>query len=126
MTAIFLLKKRLSGKYLRENGYNTFAVGKYHLTHPADATQAGPFNRWPTGRGFDHYFGFSPEVAATDQWHPTLYRDTQREPEDAKGRHVTELLANEAIHYISDKRRQLPTNLFSSILPPALCMPRSR
>lgn len=105
-------EKATVGEILRENGYNTFAVGKYHLTHPADATQAGPFNRWPTGRGFDHYFGFSPEVAATDQWHPTLYRDTQREPEDTKGRHVTELLANEAIHYISGQKAAAPDKPF--------------
>ncbi len=77
-------EKATIAEVLRENGYNTFAVGKYHLTHPSDATQAGPFNRWPTGRGFDHYFGFAPEQAATDQWHPLLYRDTQREPEDPK------------------------------------------
>ena len=97
---------------LRENGYNTFAVGKYHLTHPADATQAGPFNRWPTGRGFDHYFGFAPEAWGTDQWHPTLYRDTQREPEDPEGRHVNELLANNAIQYISDQKAAAPNKPF--------------
>jgi arylsulfatase A-like enzyme len=105
-------EKATAGEILRENGYNTFAVGKYHLTHPSDATQAGPFNRWPTGRGFDHYFGFAPEVAATDQWHPTLYRDTQREPEDPKGRHVTELLANEAIRYISGQKSAAPDKPF--------------
>lgn len=105
-------EKATIAEILRENGYNTFALGKYHLTHPADATQAGPFNRWPTGRGFDHYFGFSPEVAATDQWHPTLYRDTQREPEDPQGRHVTELLANEAIHYISGQKAAAPDKPF--------------
>ncbi|KAA0992304.1 arylsulfatase [Dyadobacter aurulentus] len=105
-------EKATVGEILRENGYNTFAVGKYHLTHPSDATQAGPFNRWPTGRGFDHYFGFAPEVAATDQWHPTLYRDTQREPEDPQGRHVTELLANEAIRYISGQKSAAPDKPF--------------
>ncbi|MEI6949058.1 arylsulfatase [Paraflavisolibacter sp. H34] len=105
-------EKATAAEILRENGYNTFAVGKYHLTHPADATQAGPFNRWPTGRGFDHYFGFPPEAWGTDQWHPTLYRDTQREPEDPQGRHVTELLANEAIRYISDQKAAAPEKPF--------------
>jgi arylsulfatase len=105
-------EKATIAEILRENGYSTFAVGKYHLTHSSDATQAGPFNRWPTGRGFDHYFGFSPDAASTDQWHPILYRDTQREPEDPQGRHVTELLANEAIRYIADQKTAAPDKPF--------------
>ena len=43
---------------LRANGYNTFAVGKYGLTPDEEATDAGPFDHWPTGKGFDHFFGF--------------------------------------------------------------------
>jgi arylsulfatase len=105
-------EKATVAEILRENGYNTFAIGKYHLTHPSDATQAGPFNRWPTGRGFDHYFGFPPEAWGTDQWHPVLYRDTQREPEDPQGRHVTTLLANEAIRYIADQKSAAPNKPF--------------
>jgi arylsulfatase len=105
-------EKATAGEILRENGYNTYAIGKYHLTHPADASQAGPFNRWPTGRGFDHYFGFAPEAWGTDQWHPLLYRDTQREPEDPQRRHVTTLLANEAIRYISDQKSAAPDKPF--------------
>lgn len=105
-------EKATIAEILRENGYSTFAIGKYHLTHPSDATQAGPFNRWPTGRGFDHYFGFPPESWGTDQWHPTLYRDTQREPDDPQGRHVTELLANNAIQFISDQKSAAPDKPF--------------
>lgn len=111
-------EKATIAEILRENGYNTFAVGKYHLTHPSDATQSGPFNRWPTGRGFDHYFGFPPEAWGTDQWHPTLYRDTQREPEDPKGRHATELLVNNAIQYISDQKAATPDKPFFLYLAP--------
>ncbi|MDR1859537.1 MAG: arylsulfatase [Bacteroidales bacterium] len=105
-------EKATAAEIFRENGYNTFALGKYHLTHPSDATQAGPFNRWPTGRGFDHYFGFPPEAWGTDQWHPILYRDTHREPEDPQGRHVTTLLANEAIKYIADQKSAAPDKPF--------------
>lgn len=105
-------EKATVAEILRENGYSTFAVGKYHVTHPSDATQAGPFNRWPTGRGFDHYFGFPPETWGTDQWHPTLYRDTQREPEDVKGRHVNELLADESINFISNQKAAAPDKPF--------------
>lgn len=105
-------EKATVAEILRENGYNTFALGKYHLTHPSDATQAGPFNRWPTGRGFDHYYGFPPESWGADQWNPILYRDTQRALEDTKGRHVTELLADEAIRFISDQKAAAPAKPF--------------
>ncbi|MDR1723913.1 MAG: sulfatase-like hydrolase/transferase, partial [Tannerella sp.] len=100
------------GEILRENGYNTFALGKYHLTHPSDATQAGPFNRWPTNRGFDHYFGFPPEAWGTDQWNPILYRDTHRVPDDPQRRHVTTLLADEAISYIANQKSAAPEKPF--------------
>jgi arylsulfatase len=105
-------EKATIAEILRENGYNTFAVGKYHLTHPADASQAGPFNRWPTGRGFDHYFGYIPNSGMDDSWHSTLYRDTQREPEDPQGRIATELFANEAIRFIADQKTAAPDKPF--------------
>jgi arylsulfatase len=106
------LEKATIAEILRENGYNTFAVGKYHLTHTLDATAAGPFNRWPTGRGFDHYFGYAPNSGMDDSWHPTLYRNTQREPEDPQGRHATELFANAAIQYIADQKTAAPDKPF--------------
>jgi len=105
-------EKATVAEILRENGYNTFAVGKYHLTHPSDATQAGPFNRWPTGRGFDHFYGFPPETGAGDQWHPILYRDTHRVIEDTKGKHVNELFANEAINFIAGQKSVAPDKPF--------------
>jgi arylsulfatase len=105
-------EKATVAEILRENGYNTFAIGKYHLTHSSDASQAGPFNRWPTGRGFDHFYGYSPDSGADDQWHTTLYRDTQREPEDPQGRHVNELFTNEAIRYIADQKSAAPEKPF--------------
>jgi arylsulfatase len=105
-------EKATIAEILRENGYNTFAVGKYHLTRPDETSQAGPFNRWPTGRGFDHYFGYIPNSGMDDSWHPTLYRDTQREPEDPQGRHATELFTNEAIRYIADQKTAAPDKPF--------------
>ncbi|MDR1675411.1 MAG: arylsulfatase [Tannerella sp.] len=105
-------EKATIAEILRENGYNTFAVGKYHLTHPATTSQAGPFNRWPTGRGFDHYFGYIPNSGMDDSWHPTLYRDTQREPDDPQGRIATELFANEAIRFIADQKTAAPDKPF--------------
>jgi len=58
---------------LRDNGYNTFAVGKYGVTPDADVTDAGPFDRWPSGKGFEHFFGFL--GSATDQYKPDLVED---------------------------------------------------
>jgi len=60
-------------KFLRDNGYNNFAVGKYGITPDEDATDAGPFDRWPTGKGFDHFFGFL--GSQTDQIKPDLVDD---------------------------------------------------
>ncbi|WP_437920322.1 arylsulfatase [Sphingobacterium sp. LRF_L2] len=105
-------EKATVAEILRENGYSTFAVGKYHVTSPSDATAAGPFNRWPTGRGFDHYFGYKPSVGGSSQWNPLLYRDTQQEPRDPQGRHATELFANEAIRYIGELKEVDPKKPF--------------
>ncbi len=58
-------EKATVAEILRENGYNTFALGKWHLTPVVENGYAGPYNRWPTGRGFDHFYGFHP--GATDQ-----------------------------------------------------------
>ena len=58
---------------LRANGYNTFAVGKYGITPDEEATDAGPFDHWPTGKGFDHFFGFL--GSQTDQYKPDLVED---------------------------------------------------
>src|SRR6185312_4928693 len=54
----------------KENGYNTFALGKWHGIQPAQQSLTGPFNRYPTGRGFEQFYGFY--GGATDQWHPQL------------------------------------------------------
>ncbi len=61
-------EKATIAEIARENGYNTFAIGKWHVTPTLDLTGAGPFNRWPTGRGFDKFFGFM--SGETDQYTP--------------------------------------------------------
>lgn len=96
---------------LQENGYGTFAVGKYNFIPSSDAGNAGPFNRWPTQRGFDHYFGFNPATACDDQWHPTLYRDTQRDQEDTGELAITRF-ADEAMNYIADLKTASPDKPF--------------
>jgi len=95
---------------LKESGYNTYAVGKWHLTPVEEATPAGPFNRWPTGKGFEHYYGFL--FGETDQWHPQLVEDTHQAEVDAQGRHLNELLTDKAISYISATKSANPKKPF--------------
>lgn len=93
---------------LRENGYNTFAVGKYGVTPDEDATDAGPFDRWPTGKGFDHFFGFL--GSQTDQYNPDLVEDQAHIKPD--GRHLTEQITDKAIGYITKQQKAAPGKPF--------------
>src|SRR5512139_1985090 len=56
---------------LRQNGYSTGAFGKWHETASWEASVSGPFARWPTGQGFDKFYGFI--GGETNQWAPFLY-----------------------------------------------------
>ncbi|HEY1119014.1 MAG TPA: sulfatase-like hydrolase/transferase, partial [Acidimicrobiales bacterium] len=60
-------------RVLRDHGYNTMAVGKWHLTPKTEYSAAGPFGRWPLGLGFERYYGFL--GAETNHWAPELVRD---------------------------------------------------
>lgn len=62
------------GRILRDNGYATSWFGKDHNTPTFQASQAGPFNQWPTGMGFDYFYGFVGGDA--NQWGPNLFRNT--------------------------------------------------
>ncbi|HTO01973.1 MAG TPA: sulfatase-like hydrolase/transferase, partial [Microthrixaceae bacterium] len=58
---------------LRDEGYATLAVGKWHLCPMEEASSAGPFDHWPCQRGFDRFYGFL--EGETDQFHPELVAD---------------------------------------------------
>ncbi|MDR3268480.1 MAG: arylsulfatase [Tannerella sp.] len=103
-------EKATVAEILRENGYNTFALGKWHLTPVVENSQAGPFNRWPTGRGFDNFYGFLP--GATDQWHPELWEDQTKLNTTSNTRHLNELLADRAIKYIANQKSSDPEKPF--------------
>jgi arylsulfatase len=62
------------GRILREHGYRTSWYGKNHNTPTWDASQAGPFDQWPIGMGFEHFYGFV--GGDSSQWQPNLFRDT--------------------------------------------------
>ncbi|MFD2571799.1 arylsulfatase [Spirosoma soli] len=96
-------EKATVAEILRENGYNTFALGKWHITPLTDLTPAGPFNRWPTGRGFEQFYGF-PSRGSTDQIHPELWEGIHRVPDEQNGKYLNERLADRAIEYIADQK----------------------
>jgi arylsulfatase len=93
---------------LRDDGYNTFAVGKYGVTPDEEATDAGPFDHWPTGKGFDHFFGFL--GSQTDQYKPDLVEDQAHVKPD--GRHLNEQITDKAIFYIDRQERVAPGKPF--------------
>lgn len=62
------------GRILLDNGYRTSWFGKDHNTPDWTATQAGPFDQWPTGMGFEYFYGFV--GGDTSQWQPNLFRNT--------------------------------------------------
>jgi len=87
-------------RVLRDAGYNTYCVGKWHLTPQAEYSAAGPFERWPLGLGFERYYGFL--GAETNHWSPELVRDNT--PVEAPTRtsqsatyHLTDDLVDQAI-----------------------------
>jgi len=84
---------------LRHYGYKTSAFGKWHNT-PADQTTAmGPFDRWPTGHGFDYFYGFI--AGETSQYEPRLYENTNPvEPPHGQSYHLSEDLAEKAVTYL--------------------------
>jgi arylsulfatase len=93
---------------LRENGYNTFAVGKWGVTPDEDATDAGPFDRWPTGKGFDHFYGFL--GSQTDQYKPDLVEENAHITPD--GRNLNETITDKAIGYITQQKKAAPNKPF--------------
>jgi arylsulfatase A-like enzyme len=107
---IMPFEKATVAEILKENGYSTFAVGKWHLIPPTDENPAGPFNRWPTGRGFDHYFGFL--SGSTDQWHPVVYEDTRKADLENNKKHFSTLMADKAIDFIADQKSSAPEKPF--------------
>jgi arylsulfatase len=100
---------------LKEYGYNTFAVGKYGVTPDDDATDAGPFDRWPSGKGFEKFFGFL--GSQTDQYRPGLVEDNTFVAPD--GRHLSEQITDKAIAYIQKQKTAAPDKPFFLYYAPA-------
>ena len=89
------------GRILLENGYRTSWFGKDHNTPTWDASQAGPFDQWPTGMGFEYFYGFV--GGDTSQWQPNLFRNTTAiYPYVGNPKwNLTTAMADDAIHWLN-------------------------
>ncbi len=98
---------------LVDAGYNTMAVGKWHLAPMDQTTAAGPYDQWPLGRGFERYYGFLEGV--TDQYYPELFQDNRPVTPPAtpeEGYHVTVDLVDHALTMVRDQTSVAPEKPF--------------
>ena len=103
---------RPSARSCKDNGYATSWFGKNHNTPGFQYSVAGPFDQWPSGMGFDYFYGFM--GGETDQWTPYLFRDhTQIFPWIGKpGYNLTTDMADEAISYMKQLNAAAPDQPF--------------
>lgn len=96
---------------LRQNGYSTAAFGKYHETPPWEVSVSGPYDRWPTGSGFDKFYGFI--GGETNQWAPAIYDGTVRvEHAIRPDYHFTVDMTDQAINWVNAQQALTPDKPF--------------
>ncbi|MES2467965.1 MAG: arylsulfatase [Verrucomicrobiota bacterium] len=96
---------------LRQNGYSTAAFGKYHETPPWEVSVSGPYDRWPTGSGFDKFYGFI--GGETNQWAPAIYDGVVRvEHKQTPDYHFTVDMTDQAINWMSAQQALTPDKPF--------------
>lgn len=96
---------------LKEYGYKTSAFGKWHNTPATETTSMGPFDRWPTGHGFDYFYGFLAGEAS--QYEPRLFENTNPvEPPHDETYHLSEDIADQAIHWMRQHQAFSPDQPF--------------
>ena len=94
-----------------QQGYYTSACGKWHMTPLEDQNGTGPFDHWPTGRGFDHWYGF--HGSAVDHWHPELFENVSPTyPDKGKDYHLSVDLVDKSISYIQNHLAAAPEKPF--------------
>jgi arylsulfatase A-like enzyme len=102
------------GEVLKQNGYNTSWYGKNHNVPDWQSSMAGPFDLWPTGLGFEYFYGFI--GGDTDQWHSAVFENTRTveidEQQRGKSKHLDEVLADKAISWIRTQRALAPDKPF--------------
>jgi arylsulfatase A-like enzyme len=104
--------KATIGTILRDNGYATSWFGKNHNTPMFTVGATGPFDQWPSGMGFQYFYGFV--GGETDQWTPFLFRNhTQIFPwRDQPGFNLTTAMADDAIQYMRQMKAESPDQPF--------------
>jgi arylsulfatase A-like enzyme len=96
---------------LRQNGYSTAAFGKYHETPPWEVSVSGPMDRWPTGSGFDKFYGFI--GGETNQWAPAIFDGVTRvEHKQTPDYHFTVDMTDQAINWVSAQHALTPDKPF--------------
>jgi arylsulfatase A-like enzyme len=96
---------------LKLNGYSTAQFGKCHEVPVWETSPMGPFNQWPTGSGFEHFYGFL--GGETNQWSPAIYRDTVPvEPPDDPEYHFTVDMTDRTIEWIAQQKALMPDKPF--------------
>ena len=111
--SVWPLEAATVAEVLKQNGYSTAAWGKWHNTPDWETTPIGPFNRWPTGQGFEYWYGF--HGGETSQWEPQLFRnETPVEPpkKPEQGYHLTEDITDDAIAWIHRQKSIAPDKPF--------------
>jgi arylsulfatase len=106
--SIIPIEKGTIGTILKANGYATSWFGKDHNTPAFQSSQAGPFDQWPNGMGFDYFYGFVGGDAS--QWQPNLFRNTTAiyPFQDNPGWNLETAMADEAIQYIKQLKEIAP------------------
>ena len=104
--------KATIGRILLDNGYATAWFGKDHNTPAFAASSVGPFDQWPTGLGFEYFYGFVGGDA--NQWQPNLFRNTtQIYPFEGKpGWNLITGMADDAIDYLNRLNQTMPDKKF--------------
>jgi arylsulfatase A-like enzyme len=100
------------GTILKENGYNTSWFGKNHNTPDYETSQAGPFVQWPTGMGFEYFYGFN--GGDTNQWAPALIENTRpvEPPADVVNYHFMTDMTDRSISWIRNQKSIAPKKPF--------------
>ena len=102
---------------LRLNGWNTAMFGKHHNNPGHERSTAGPFDNWPTGLGFEYYYGFP--YGDSDQFSPILYRGTTMvDPAERSGDMVDKRLADDIINWVHNQKAADPDKPFLVYLAP--------
>ena len=98
-------------KILKYNGFSTAAFGKYHETPPWEVSVSAPYDRWPTGSGFDKFYGFI--GGETNQWAPAVFDGVTRvEVPATKDYHFTTDMTDQAIRWVSAQKSLTPERPF--------------